>query len=73
MQLISCPETLVRNYRYSLHNNPEGHSSHECISAVEVASGDARGVVNDRYAKPAGTILGTYAIRYDLYNEAMEF
>jgi len=23
-----CPETSVRNYHYSLHNNPEGRSSH---------------------------------------------
>jgi len=73
MEIIGCPETVVRNYHYSLHNNPEEHSSHECISTVKVASGDASGVVNDRYAKPAGTILGTSAIRYDLYNNSMEF
>jgi len=24
---IGCPETLERNYHYSLHNNPEQHSS----------------------------------------------
>jgi hypothetical protein len=28
MGLIVCPETSVRNYHYSLHNNPEEHSSH---------------------------------------------
>jgi len=27
---ISCPKTLVRNYHYSLHNNPEECSSHLC-------------------------------------------
>ena len=73
MGLIGCPETLVRIYHYSLRNNPEEHSSHECITVVKVASGDASGFVNDRYNKPAGTILGTSAIRYDLYNKAMEF
>jgi len=73
MGLIGYHETLVRNYHYLLHNNPKEHSSHERISAVKVASGDASGVVNDRYAKPAGTISGTSAIRYDLYNKAMEF
>jgi len=25
---IGCPEMLVRNYHYSLHNNPEGRRSH---------------------------------------------
>ena len=25
---IGCPETSVRNYQYSLHNNPEERSSH---------------------------------------------
>ena len=25
---IGCPETSVRNYHYSLRNNPEEHSSH---------------------------------------------
>jgi len=73
MGLTGCPETLVRNYHYSLHINPEEHSSHECISVVKVANGDASGVVNDRYIKLAGTILGTSAIRYDFYNKAMEF
>ena len=24
---MGCPEMLVRNYHYSLHNNPVGHSS----------------------------------------------
>jgi len=52
MGLIGRPETLVRNYHYSLHNNSEEHSFHECISAVKVASGDASGVVNDRYTNP---------------------
>ena len=28
MGTIFCPETSVRNYRYSLRNNPEGRSSH---------------------------------------------
>jgi hypothetical protein len=66
---------LVRNFHYSLHNNPEEHSSHECISAVKVkvASGDDSGVVNDRYAKPTGISLGTSDIKYDLYNTATEF
>jgi hypothetical protein len=27
MGSIGCPETLVRNYYYSLRNNPEEHSS----------------------------------------------
>jgi hypothetical protein len=26
---IGCPETSVRNYRYSLRNNPEERSSNE--------------------------------------------
>jgi len=26
MGLLGCPEMLVRNYHYSLHNNPEEHS-----------------------------------------------
>jgi hypothetical protein len=56
-----------------MHNNPEEHSSPECISAVKVASGDNSGVVNDRSAKSTGTILGTSDIRYDLYNKAKEF
>ena len=73
MGLISCHETVVRNYHYSLHNNPEEHSSLECISVVKVASGDSSDVVHERYTKPAGTISGTSAIRYDLYNKAMEF
>jgi hypothetical protein len=25
-----CPEMSVRNYHFSLRNNPEDHSSHEC-------------------------------------------
>jgi len=25
---VVCPETSVRNYHYSLCNNPEDHSSH---------------------------------------------
>jgi hypothetical protein len=25
---IGCPKTSIRNYHYSLHNNPEKHSSH---------------------------------------------
>jgi len=28
MAPIGCPETSVRNYHDSLHNNPEEHSSH---------------------------------------------
>ena len=28
IELIDFPETSVRNYHYSLHNNPEEHSSH---------------------------------------------
>jgi hypothetical protein len=28
MEPISCPETSVRNYRYSLRSYPEGRSSH---------------------------------------------
>jgi hypothetical protein len=27
-RLIGCPNMLVRNYHYSLHNNPDEHSSH---------------------------------------------
>jgi len=27
MERIGCPETSVRNYRYSLRNNPEDRSS----------------------------------------------
>jgi len=26
--MIRCPKTLVKNYHYSLHNNPEEQSSH---------------------------------------------
>ena len=25
---IGCPETLIKNYHYSMHSNPEEHSSH---------------------------------------------
>jgi hypothetical protein len=32
MGTIGCPETLVRNYYYSLHNNPEEHRSHISIT-----------------------------------------
>jgi len=28
MKPIGCPETSVRNYHYSLRNNPEGRSPH---------------------------------------------
>ena len=28
MEPICCPETSVRNYHYSLRNDPEGHSSY---------------------------------------------
>jgi len=28
MGLIGFPETSVRNYHYSMRNNPEEHSSH---------------------------------------------
>jgi hypothetical protein len=28
MRPIGCPETSVRNYHYSLRNNPEEHNSH---------------------------------------------
>jgi hypothetical protein len=28
MRLVGCPETSVKNYHYSLHNNPEERSSH---------------------------------------------
>jgi len=31
MVLIGCPETSVRNYHYSLRNNPEERSSHEVV------------------------------------------
>jgi hypothetical protein len=35
-----CPETLVRNYHYSLRNNPEEHSSQaESLGAKAVAGG----------------------------------
>jgi hypothetical protein len=32
MELIGCPKTSVRNYHYSLHNNPEERSSHQICS-----------------------------------------
>ena len=32
MGSIGCPDTSVRDYHYSLHNNPEGRSSQTCQS-----------------------------------------
>jgi hypothetical protein len=36
MGLTGCPEMLVRNYYYSLRNNPEKHSS-EVLTARNVS------------------------------------
>jgi len=33
---LCCPETSVRNYHYSLRNNPEEGRSQLCIEAVVV-------------------------------------
>jgi len=35
MYPMGCPETSVRNYRYSLHNNPEDGSSQTVMYRVE--------------------------------------
>jgi len=34
MEEIGCPETSVRDYQYSLRNNPKGRSSQKyCVTA----------------------------------------
>jgi len=31
---IGCPEMSIRNYQYSLHNNPEQHSSEMSVNSL---------------------------------------
>ena len=43
---IGCPETSVRNYHNSLHNNPEERRSHLLRNAITHVSGPLNDLIN---------------------------